>query len=150
MILTTISGIYPGFDMIGSITILDQQIDIINYEAGGLPVIFASELGFGANDDFLKMPVWAQEALVAHEMGHVYYGHIYVDPEYERDFYYSEWDTVDPREVEADFYAVDIVSEPVYIEMLHYANNICMKIGNLFCVVETNYRIRTITYKICI
>ena len=144
-----VSLLPPEFGTEGSVIILDQEVEIIDLNTGGVPLAFTTLEGMGVNYDFLALPYWAQEALIAHELGHVNLGHFNLDPLVDRDAYYILWGTVDPWERDADLYAADMVGGGVVIAMLEHANSLCTKIMALPCMQETVIRIDMLQEQQC-
>jgi hypothetical protein len=72
-----------------------------------------------ANDAWSKLPKHLKEAMVAHELGHREMGHAAVsqnNPFYRLGFVMRG--AVDPRELEADRYAVKLIGREKYIKAL--------------------------------
>jgi len=130
--------------------ILGQEVRIINYDSGGVPLSFASQEYIGINKEFLDLPKFVQEFLIAHELGHVYLGHLDQEPEMARDLYPSIWNTVSPFESDADLFAAEIVGFDTATKALLFCESHCFKIGALGCFVESGIRSKLLQEKVCL
>lgn len=152
VMLCILGSVAPEYTTDTFIVILNTEVEIVDIETvpKGIPVIFANYMGIGANFDFLELPVWAQEALVAHELGHVELGHIYDGPRLDRAMYYPIFETVDPRERDADLYGADLIGVDKMLAMLGHAYDICAKLRAQDCVIEAIIRIEMLHGQYCI
>lgn len=132
------------------VPIFGHQVMIININSGGIPLITATDVGLAGNEDFFILPYFAQEALVAHEIGHFELGHIGSEEKYSRDMYMAVFDTVSPRERDADLFAADLVGQDLFVDMLSYCYNVCKENNRYWCVEEIEFRILMLTKKQCI
>jgi len=150
IVLCMLGSVAPDITTGRTTIIFNTEVEIVDVDADGVPVVFATYMGIGVNFDFLKLPLWAQEALIAHELGHVELGHIYGDPDIDRSMYYPLWKTVDPRERDADLYGADLIGVDTMINMLNYAYDLCIKIDAVNCATEAILRAEMLRGQYCI
>lgn len=129
--------------------VLSTKVEILEYNSGGVPMVFATRDGIGANADFFLLPLWVQEFLIAHELGHIDLGHVYENPDLDRSVYYLIWKTVDPRERDADFFAANIVGVDMSIDAMLVVLEICKKVKATNCTIEAMLRSEMLRGQYC-
>lgn len=130
--------------------ILGTQVEIVDIDSGGIPVAYATYLGIGVNQDTLNLPLWAQEAMIAHELGHIENGDVYLEAGLPRGMYYELWQTVSPIERDADLFAADMIGIGLTIGLLEYVHDMCQLRGAAECVVEAKLRLEMLQGQYCI
>lgn len=150
VLMCVLGSVAPDVTTDTFVVILDTKVEIVNIESKGVPVAFATYMGIGVNLDFLNLPQWAQEVLIAHELGHVELGHIYDEPGLDRAWYYPMFRSVDPRERDADLYAADLLGTETVIAMLDYAYDLCLNADAGDCVIEAILRAEMLRGQYCI
>lgn len=133
-----------------STVIMEQEVRVVRFDSHGIPLAYASSTHIGVNTEFLNLPQWAQDALIAHEMGHLALGHLDEEPGIDRDWYYMLWRTVDPNERDADLFAADLVGTQTVIDMLDYSRETCILVGAGSCVIEATIRAEMLRGQYCI
>ena len=132
-----------------TVIILQQEVKLIEFDSKGIPMIFATPMNVGANYEFLNLPLWVQEALVAHELGHLALGHLDQVPAFDRSWYAQIWETASPFERDADFFAAENVGFDNVVAALWHCGKICHKVGATECSEEVKFRIEMLQNKYC-
>lgn len=151
LLFPVITLAYPDVSCDGEIVLLGQLIKIKDLDGGGVPIVYIDNFGVYANYDFLNLPVWVQESLVAHEIGHLQLGHIDEPPLIPRNWYFDLWKTVSPRERDADLFASNIIGVNTMANAMDYIYNLCSSLEQSeYCAIEAFLRRNMLLERQCI
>lgn len=134
-----LGSVSPDTTLNVNIFVLGQVVEIVELDTT-LPIAFINVAGIGANVEFLDLPMDIQEVSIAHELGHLNLGHLETDGWLERGKYIEIFGTADPREVDADLFASDIVGRGRMLYWFGYYIDFCGDNGFRNCLIEALLR----------